>query len=453
MRESIAGRSRWSQSQWMRTVNSAPPPGVLATEFVPPCAGGKESSLPGFAGTPVMTEPQKIYVEIAERYERNGSGNVRIQGMGHARALPRGPARGPGSRTWRITFVIALIALSASATLLTLTVFRMLEAPAKAVTTSVDPLPSLPLDSLPLQMQEQLTPADVIEGSNPADPAVTTTGTRTTAEAPARERVYVPPANVPSRIASDAIERTIQQAVEATVAHHGGGISVVVIRLDDGKMAAVGGDVSWYAASLFKLAVLYEVERQIDAGIIARDERVYLTEADYAQDLGTSDWLPSADDGSLSVAEALEAMVTVSDNTTAVALMHLAGTANVDATLVELGLTATRVNTEDLPTTAADMALLMEAIATGRGLSDEAANDARGLLLRQRTRSGIPAGLPEGVTVGNKTGTWPGDTHDVAFVVTPKSIYIVAILTDRDWGWDTVAEVSAAIYEALTAPQ
>jgi beta-lactamase class A len=225
------------------------------------------------------------------------------------------------------------------------------------------------------------------------------------------------------------------------------------MRLDDAAVAAVDPDTQWYAASLFKLAVLYEIERQIDAGVITRDEHLFLTADDYAEDLGTAGALPVAEDGSLSVAEALDAMVTLSDNTTAVALGHLAGTANIDATLVELGLVATSVNTEELPTTASDMALLMEAIAIGRGLSDDAANEARALLLQQRTRFGIPAGLPDGVTVGNKTGTWPGDTHDVAFVLTPLSMYIVAILTDRDWGWDTISEVSAAIYEAMTYPQ
>ncbi len=73
-----------------------------------------------------------------------------------------------------------------------------------------------------------------------------------------------------------------------------------------------------------------------------------------------------------------------------------------------------------------------------------------GLLLRQETRLGVPRLLPTNVRVGNKTGTWPGATHDVAFVDAPTGLYVIAVLSDRGWDWDPIARVSRGVYEALT---
>ena len=164
---------------------------------------------------------------------------------------------------------------------------------------------------------------------------------------------------------------------------------------------------------------------------------------------GTLDELPLSDDGTLTIEEALHAMVTRSDNSTAVALLHRFGGGAIDDTLTSLGLQHTDFNTEELPTTAGDMALLMEALYTGRGLTDSARDHARGLLLAQETRSGVPAGLPSGVQVGNKTGTWDGATHDVAFIEAPDGAYVIAVLSDGSWAWQPIADVSASVYETL----
>jgi beta-lactamase class A len=107
------------------------------------------------------------------------------------------------------------------------------------------------------------------------------------------------------------------------------------------------------------------------------------------------------------------------------------------------------VTTRDLPITAADMATLMEAIIRGHGVDPAWREDMVGLLLRQETRDGVPALLPEEARTGNKTGTWPNATHDVAFVDAPGGLYVIAILSDRGWEWDPIARVSRAVYDVL----
>jgi beta-lactamase class A len=243
----------------------------------------------------------------------------------------------------------------------------------------------------------------------------------------------------------------LEQIVEHALAPYQGSYAVVVTRLSDGRSAAYRADEVFYAASTFKLAVLYEAERRLSEGLLSLDDRLQLTDGDYAEDLGTAAELNTDAAGTISIGDALFAMITISDNTTAVALLHRFGGGAIDATLTGLGLRQTSVNTEELPTTANDMALLMQALLTGPELSTDAHAHARALLVQQETREGVPSVLPEGVASGNKTGTWPGSTHDVAFVDAPGGVYVIAVLTDGSWDWQPIADVSAAVYGAMTA--
>lgn len=208
-------------------------------------------------------------------------------------------------------------------------------------------------------------------------------------------------------------------------------------------------DREYYAASLFKLALLYEAERQRSVGALDFDEMIQVSGEDLAEDLGTAGSLELDESGMIPVRAAVHAMVTRSDNTSAVAMLRTLGGATVDRTLAALGLQNTSVNTRDLPTTAADVARLMEAIVRGEGVDPAWREDMLALLLRQETRSGIPSLLPSDVAVGNKTGTWPGATHDVAFVDAPGGLYVIAVLSDRGWEWEPIARVSRAVYDVL----
>jgi beta-lactamase class A len=266
-----------------------------------------------------------------------------------------------------------------------------------------------------------------------------------------------PPASQPSSIApvrgesaprqpdDPALRSAVEAALGADIEHYG----VVVKRLRDGRGVAINPDQQFYAASLFKLAVLYEAERRQSAGELDFSSPLQLTEADVAEDLGTIGDLQVDDEGKLPIWAAVEAMVTHSDNASAVALLHLLTGAKIDSGLQELGIEHTSVNTEELPTTAGDMALLMEAIITGRGLNESSLIQSREFLLAQLTRSGIPSAVPSDVSVGNKTGTWGGATHDVAFVDAPTGTYVIAVLSDHDWDWGPIARVSRAVYDIL----
>jgi beta-lactamase class A len=288
-----------------------------------------------------------------------------------------------------------------------------------------------------------------IEPAEPSVPATTTRGATPAPAAAASATTSIPQAAAtsPASAPSDAeILDAILEALGQDADHY----SVVVRRLEDGRGASLNPDREYYAASLFKLAVLYEAERQRSVGLLDFDEMIQVNGEDVAEDLGTIGSLELDDSGMIPVRDAVHAMVTRSDNTSAVALLRTLGPATVDTTLAALGLQYTSLNTRDLPTTAADMALLMEAIIRGRGVDPAWREDMRALLLQQETRFGIPQLLPPHVNVGNKTGTWPSATHDVAFVDAPGGTYVIAVLSDRGWVWEPIARVSRAVYAVLS---
>ncbi len=227
------------------------------------------------------------------------------------------------------------------------------------------------------------------------------------------------------------------------------GAAVVVRRLTDGRGTQINPERVFYAASLYKLAVLYEAFRRRESGDLPFTTVLPVTAKYIDEDLGTFARVPRTDDGGVLVADAVAAMVTLSDNTSSTLLLDVLGHRTIDRTIAGLGLRDSSVNTVDLPVSARDMARLMEAVVRGEGLSPAAAREMTALLLAQETRAGIPRGLPAGVAAGNKTGTWPGSTHDVAVVFAPSGAYVLAVLTEGSWAWDPITRVSAAVYEEL----
>ena len=267
-----------------------------------------------------------------------------------------------------------------------------------------------------------------------------------TPRSPGAPVVSAPPGSVPW----PELEATLLEAAGEGASH----ISVSVRRISDGRAASLNGDFQWYAASLFKLAILYEAELRHARGELEYEDRVSISEEDLAEDLGTFGSFDIAEDGTASVGDLLEPMIRISDNVAAVALLHHFGGGEVDASLRGLGLQAMTVNAVELWTTADDLALLMQALYTGNGLTAEERDHARELLLGQTIRGGIPEALSEelseGLRIGNKTGTWEGAQHDVAFVEAQTGTYIIAILTDGTYeGWQALHNVTRNVHELV----
>jgi beta-lactamase class A len=81
-------------------------------------------------------------------------------------------------------------------------------------------------------------------------------------------------------------------------------------------------------------------------------------------------------------------------------------------------------------TTARDLAVLLRTLAEGLAASPRSTQVMLGILTAQEFRAGIPAGVPPGTRVANKTGTITGIHHDAAIVFPPgRPPYVLVILT------------------------
>jgi len=255
--------------------------------------------------------------------------------------------------------------------------------------------------------------------------------------------VSSPPAGQSEPTARDAnLEALISQTLGQNVESYG----VVVRNLTTGTEAVVNPDKVFYAASLYKLPILYEMYKLRELELLDFDHQLELTPHYVEQDEGTLQFLGWEEGDTVAVRQAVEAMITVSDNSSAWMLRDLVGWSLIDADMARLGLKHTSVDSRELTTTARDMAVLLEMMARGQAVSATASREMVHLLTQQTVRDRIPALLPSDTWVANKTANWLGATHDVAIVYSPSATYVIAVLSDRSWESEPIAEISLAVY-------
>ncbi len=256
---------------------------------------------------------------------------------------------------------------------------------------------------------------------------------------------------LPAAFAARSPDAGLQSSIESALAGREGSYSVVVHNLADGRYAAVNEGSIYYAASLYKLALLLEAYRQRDSGELDFSHLLTLEKKYVEYDLGTLELLGLIEGDMVSVADAVRAMIVVSDTPTAVMMQDTLGPDRVDATLRLLGITQTETANRDLPATARDMARLLAAVAAGEGVSETSRVEMLSLIQQESYREGILAGLPPDTAVAHKTGSFNDATHDVALVWGPGGPYIIAVMTDRSYDWQAIQEVSRAVWDYFAA--
>jgi len=225
-------------------------------------------------------------------------------------------------------------------------------------------------------------------------------------------------------------------------------VSIVVKELEGGRGVAHRVNERYYAASLFKTWVMLEAYHQQQAGLLDFGETYVVS--DYYADV-------SLNAGELalcervSLDEALRRMLSVSDNVAAHVVLDRTGAGNVNAAIAGLGLGSSAFTSDgSLPTTAADMALLLEAIASRRAVAPEASDAMLGLLSTEAVDDRLPALLPPGTRVAHKTGSWSSATHDAGIVYSPAGAYVIVVLTDFGFQPEAralIAALSRAVYQ------
>jgi beta-lactamase class A len=233
----------------------------------------------------------------------------------------------------------------------------------------------------------------------------------------------------------------LQQKIAAEALRIGGPnvhVGAAATNLVSGEKVSLHADDAFPSASVMKLPILVELERQVAAGTLS--------------------WTDSLR------AEAA-AMIAVSDNSAANQIADVIHTQAVNDTMAKLGLGSTRFlnlftdtrsssNPGQNQSTPANMSHLLELIATDQLVSSQVSADIRTLLARNVDRSKLARLLPADARLAHKSGWYEGVANDVGIVTVDRvqTRWVIAVFTDSapdaETGNQIVAAISKAVYDA-----
>lgn len=268
----------------------------------------------------------------------------------------------------------------------------------------------------------------------------------------------------------------IQRRLERLAASFPGKIGIFARDIETGAEGGFNADDQFPMASTYKVAIMVQVFREVDAGHISLDQRIPLGESDRRLGSGLLPYMTPGLNPTLH--DLLLLMITLSDNEATDLLLKRVGAANVTATLRQLGVRNMRVDrsTEEVigdwlasadpsfrglqatevlahpekfsklsheQTERADRAIvddprdhtspramadLLTKIFRGEAASQKSCRDMLDIMQQQQLRTRIHRYL-EDVTIASKNGTIGYVTNDVGILYAGKQHIVLSIYT------------------------
>lgn len=280
--------------------------------------------------------------------------------------------------------------------------------------------------------------------------------------------------SAPSDGMSSDIE-DLRKRLESVIEESGAEVGLAFKDLESGESLLIQADVMMHAASLMKVPVMIEVFKQAEQGKIQLDTRI-LVKNEFKSIVDGSQYSLAVTDDSdddiyqyiekkLSIRELVQRMITVSSNLATNILIELVDARNVMKTLQELGIYNMKVlrGVEDVEayemglnnqTDALSMLLVMQSLIEGSACSKDACEEMIDILSLQKFRTKIPAGIPSGIRVANKTGSITRIDHDAAIVFPEgRRPYVLVVLTrgieNREEAERLIAGLSKIVYRRV----
>jgi beta-lactamase class A len=250
-------------------------------------------------------------------------------------------------------------------------------------------------------------------------------------------------------LARQKVDAKLAADIEERARKSGAEVAVYFETLDGLSEYALRGEDTFHAASTMKIPVMIELFHQAREGKLKLDDPLLVKNAFHSLVDGSVFKLDPADDSETDLYKAegqtrtlrqlCELMITVSSNLATNLLVDKLGVENIRATVHALhadGMNVLR-GVEDSKafakginntTTARALAQLLEAIARGEAVDQEASNEMIEILKRQKFNEGIPAGVPTGTPVAHKTGEITKGHNDAAIVYGPRPFVLVILV-------------------------
>jgi beta-lactamase class A len=244
-------------------------------------------------------------------------------------------------------------------------------------------------------------------------------------------------------------DQALNAQLAAIVVASGGHVGVEVVDLKSTPRVRVrlNADDTFDAASTYKLPLLMANAESIAGGAYKASDRICFHSSEEEDG-----WFEDYNDGDCFTRQALaERVGKYSDNTAAHMLLdNLGGGSALNAYARRRGAVESGFFVPN-DTTAADLAALLVTEATGGAGGQAAETWLYPLLTQTAFEKGLPAGVPDNITVAHKVGAIDEIIDDAGIVSAPNGSYVISVLTDGvggDAGYALVAQISAAVWAA-----
>lgn len=252
---------------------------------------------------------------------------------------------------------------------------------------------------------------------------------------------------------------TLDEQVRAAVSEFKGKVSLFAKNLDTGATYDFGGDNRVRTASTIKVTVMIEAFARVTEGKAKWSDEVVLTEAKKVQGSGVLQELSGG--LRLTLRDAVNLMMVVSDNTATNLVLDVLTTDAVNARMEQLGLKQTKLlrkvgsggtskaglDPQLKPfglgvTTPREMVMIVEKLERGEVVSKEASKEMIALMKREQSHDGIGRTL-NGVDMATKSGALDRLRSNVGIIYSKRGRIAMAITCDDmpeiDWTDDNAA--------------
>lgn len=221
---------------------------------------------------------------------------------------------------------------------------------------------------------------------------------------------------------------SLEKKLRSAIKGYSGTWSVYVKNLDTDESICINNQ-KIYAASLIKLYAMSAAYEKIDQGKIRES----------------------------SISSTLRSMISVSSNDSFNTVVKRIGKTYINKWCKANGYNGTkqihglspssnnsglRTGSGSNVTTVKDCGMLLESMYRGTCVSKSASKKMIRHLKAQKRRSKIPAGVPSGVTVANKTGETNDTTHDAAIVYSKSADYVICVMARcPGYAWSSASKI------------
>ncbi|HHY12343.1 MAG TPA: serine hydrolase [Firmicutes bacterium] len=242
----------------------------------------------------------------------------------------------------------------------------------------------------------------------------------------------------------------------------GGQWGIVIDALDGKDSIRLDDEAPFTAASVIKVPIMMAAFHQARAGSLRLDDTIILRKQDK---VGGSGVLKEFHTGlQITLLDAINLMIVVSDNTATNLVMDAVGRETVNQYMEGKGCTGSRLEAHLMrpkprgpwnKITAKDMALLIRGLAERTVENPGDCDSMLDIMKRQQYNEKLPRYLPKEAVCAHKTGEVRGVTHDAGIITGPKATFVIVCLSqdleDTRVGIDVIGKTAKWAYDVLSA--